>query len=136
MSYSLHTLNGSLEPELAPVSGRSLWGRFALEISLLLGGACLVLALLSLLSYHPGDAAWSTSGTQTAVHNWVGRLGAWMADLAFFSLGYSVWWCWAAGLRAWLVGFSRWLRSSGWGSAERRRFTPRALRMKLKMMLF
>jgi len=127
MSYSLHTLNGSLEPELAPVSGRSLWGRFALEISLLLGGACLVLALLSLLSYHPGDAAWSTSGTQTAVHNWVGRLGAWMADLAFFSLGYSVWWCWAAGLRAWLVGFSRWLRSSGWGSAERRRFTPRAL---------
>ncbi len=127
MSYSLHTLNGSLEPELAPASGRSLWGRFALEISLLLGGACLALALLALLSYHPGDAAWSTSGTQAAVRNWVGRFGAWMADLAFFAFGYSVWWCWAAGLRAWLVGFSRWLRSSGWGSAERSHFTPRAL---------
>ena len=40
MSYSLHTLNGSVEPELAEQGPRSLWGRFALEISLLLGGAC------------------------------------------------------------------------------------------------
>ncbi len=91
MSYSLHTLNGSVEPELAPQGPRSLWGRFALEISLLIGGACLVLALLAMLSYNPGDAAWSTSGSRTGVHNWAGRFGAWLADLAFFALGYSAW---------------------------------------------
>ncbi|WP_374351413.1 DNA translocase FtsK [Limnohabitans sp.] len=127
MSYSLHTLTGAIEPELAPQEPRSLWARFALEISLLLGGACLLLVLLALLSYNPGDAAWSTSGGHAPIRNWVGRLGAWMADLAYFSLGYSIWWCWLAGSRAWLVGFSRWLRSSGWGSAERRRLTPRTL---------
>ena len=127
MSYSLHTLTGAIEPELAPQEPRSLWARFALEISLLLGGACLLLVLLALLSYNPGDAAWSTSGVHAPIRNWVGRLGAWMADLAYFSLGYSIWWCWLAGSRAWLVGFSRWLRSSGWGSAERRRLTPRTL---------
>ena len=127
MSYSLHTLNGVVDPQEMPDESRSLWSRFALEISLLLGGACLVLAAMALWSYHPGDAAWSTSGTQVQIHNWAGRLGAWMADLAYFALGYSVWWCWLAGLRAWLAGFSRWLRTSGWGSAGRYRFTPRAL---------
>jgi len=120
-------LTGAIEPELAPQEPRSLWARFALEISLLLGGASLLLVLLALLSYNPGDAAWSTSGVHAPIRNWVGRVGAWMADLAYFSLGYSIWWCWLAGLRAWLVGFSRWLRSSGWGSAERRRLTPRTL---------
>ena len=127
MSYSLHTLNGVVDPQTAPEEPRSFWGRFALEISLLVGGACLALVLLALMSYSPGDAAWSTSGASGAVHNWAGRLGAWLADLAYFSLGYSVWWCWLAGLRAWLVGFSRWLRSAGWGSAARHPFTPRAL---------
>jgi S-DNA-T family DNA segregation ATPase FtsK/SpoIIIE len=84
--------------------------RFALEFSLVLGAACLALVFLSLISYNVTDAAWSTSGASSQLHNWVGRLGAWLADLAYFSLGYSAWWCWAAGLRAWLVGFARWLR--------------------------
>ncbi len=128
MSYSLHTLTGDIEPGMATPEPRSLWARFALEFSLLLGGGALMLALLALLSYSPSDPAWSTSGQQaSAIHNWVGRLGAWIADLGYFALGYSVWWCWAAGLRAWMVGFSRWLRSAGWGSAGRQRMTPRTL---------
>jgi uracil-DNA glycosylase family 4 len=110
MSYSLHTLTNPLEPAEASEQPPKLWLRFALEFSLLFGGAGLVLVFLSLLSYNVNDAAWSTSGTSPHVHNLVGRLGAWMADLAYFSLGYSVWWCWAAGLRAWLSGFARWLR--------------------------
>ena len=117
MSYSLHTLNGVVEPPSTTEEPRSLWARFALEISLLLGGASLVLVFLAFLSYHPGDAAWSTSGEHGATRNWIGGLGARLADLAYFSLGYSAWWCWAAGLRTWLRGFSRWLDSSGWGSA-------------------
>jgi len=110
MSYSLHTLTNPVEPAQASQAPRNLWVRFALEFSLVLGGACLVLVFLSLVSYQVSDPAWSTSGASPQVHNWVGRLGAWLADLAYFSLGYSAWWCWAAGLRAWLVGFARWLR--------------------------
>ncbi len=117
MSYSLHTLNGSAAPDPDPSGPRSLWARFALEIGLLLGGACLALTLLAMLSYSPADPAWSTSGSREVVHNWAGRLGAWVADLVFFALGYSAWWCWAAGLRAWLGGFSRWLGNAGWGHA-------------------
>ena len=120
MSYSLHTLHGVTDPPGAPEEPRSFWVRFALEISLLLGGTALLLVLLALLSYHPGDAAWSTSGEHARPRNWAGGFGAWLADLAFFALGYSAWWCWAAGLRAWLAGFARWLRSAGWGSAGRR----------------
>jgi S-DNA-T family DNA segregation ATPase FtsK/SpoIIIE len=127
MSYSLHTLNGLVEPQTEPETPRSLWARFALEITLLLGGGGLVLVLLALLSYNPGDPAWSTSGEHAQIRNWVGALGARLADLAYFSLGYSVWWCWLAGSRAWLVGFSRWLRSSGWGSAAPRAVSGRHL---------
>ncbi|MFM7026267.1 MAG: DNA translocase FtsK [Limnohabitans sp.] len=127
MSYSLHTLHGGVEPQTPTEQARSFWSRFALEISLLLGGGCLLLVLLALLSYHPGDAAWSTTGSQSVIHNGVGRLGAWLADIAYFALGYSVWWCWLAGLRAWLAGFGRWLRSAGWGSAQRHALTWRSL---------
>ena len=110
MSYSLHTLTHPSEPAEVSEAPRNFWARFALEFSLVLGAACLVLVFLSLVSYHVGDPAWSTSGASPKVHNWVGRLGAWLSDLAYFSLGYSAWWCWAAGLRVWLVGFARWLR--------------------------
>jgi len=127
MSYSLHTLNGSAAADPAPPGPRSLWVRFALEIGLLIGGACLVLALLAMLSYSPADPAWSTSGSRAVVHNWAGRLGAWLADLAFFALGFSAWWCWAAGLRAWLGGFSRWLGHAVRGSAEQRTTAARNL---------
>ena len=91
MSYSLHTLTSPAEPAEVSETPRKLWVRFALEFSLLLGGACLALVFLSLVSYHVADPAWSTSGASPRVHNWVGRLGAWLADLAYFSLGYSVW---------------------------------------------
>ena len=69
-----------------------------------------VLALLALLSYHPGDAAWSTSGQGGGLRNWVGRAGAWVSDLAFFGLGFSAWWCLIAGAQVWLSGFARWMR--------------------------
>ena len=114
MSYSLHTLTHSAEPAEVSEAPRNFWARFALEFSLVLGAACLVLVFLSLVSYHVADPAWSTSGASPQVHNWVGSVGAWLSDLVYFALGYSAWWCWAAGLRAWLVGFARWLR----GGAE------------------
>ena len=70
----------------------------------MLGLATLVFCALALLSYSSQDPAWTTSGVNAGVRNWGGRLGAWLADVGFFMLGFSVWWCVAAGMRAWLTG--------------------------------
>ncbi|MEY5028019.1 MAG: hypothetical protein RLZ63_334 [Pseudomonadota bacterium] len=92
-----------------PVSG---WRRFTQEISLLVTGVALLLAMLALISHSLADAGWSTTGSQAEVHNWVGRLGAWFADVAYFLLGYSVWWLVLAALRLWVGGVRRWLHSA------------------------
>ena len=114
MTYSLHTLTRSPSSADEDAGPQNFWVRFAQEISLLLGAGLLLLCFMALASYHPQDAAWSTSGSGGVIHNWLGRAGAWFADLSFFALGYSAWWCFAAGLRAWLSGLARWL-----GGAER-----------------
>jgi len=112
MTYSLHTLINPTARAKEAQAPRTFWARFAQEIALLLGAALLLLWLLALWSYQTSDPAWSTSGSGADVRNWVGRSGAWLADLAYFGLGFSVWWCMAAGLRAWWVGLARWLRGA------------------------
>jgi len=84
--------------------------RFAHEITLIAGFAALLFWLLAMLSFTPSDAAWSTSGTGGEIKNWGGRIGAWVADGSYFLAGYSVWWCLAAGLRAWLSSLASWMR--------------------------
>ena len=107
MTYSLNTLNNP-----APGSGpqRSGVGRFAHEIGLLFGAVALVFWLLALASYSIDDPAFSTSGSDALVRNWGGRFGAWLADGSLFLLGFSVWWCLAAGVRTWLSTLARWMR--------------------------
>jgi S-DNA-T family DNA segregation ATPase FtsK/SpoIIIE len=63
------------------------------------------------VSYSIDDPAFSTSGNGALVRNWGGRLGAWLADGSLFLLGISVWWCLAAGVRAWLASLAGWLRA-------------------------
>jgi S-DNA-T family DNA segregation ATPase FtsK/SpoIIIE len=100
MTYSLHTLHANtFEPTPAPTG----WARFATEISIVVGLIALAFAALALGSYSSQDAAWTTSGTGAAPVNLAGRAGALLADLAFFGLGYSVWWLLAVALRAWLA---------------------------------
>ncbi|PUE18481.1 cell division protein FtsK [Limnohabitans sp. MMS-10A-160] len=113
MTYSLHTLTHSTSSADEEAEPQNFWARFAQEISLLLGAGVLLLCLLALLSYQAQDPAWSTSGAGGVTRNWMGRSGALFADLAFFISGYSVWWCFAAGLRAWLSGLARWLGNTG-----------------------
>jgi S-DNA-T family DNA segregation ATPase FtsK/SpoIIIE len=108
MTYSLNTLNSS-GPVVSPM--RTGINRFAREISLILGLLALVFWCLALLGYSTQDAAWSTSGQSAVVYNWGGRLGAWIADMSYFCLGFSVWWCLAAGVRAWLAGLADWMRA-------------------------
>ncbi|KQP23054.1 DNA translocase FtsK [Pseudorhodoferax sp. Leaf267] len=107
MTYSLNTLNSSTGTELPVRSGIV---RFAREFGLLLGLLALSFWFISLISYSLQDAAWSTSGGPGATRNWGGRLGAWVADISYFSLGFSVWWCLAAGARAWLANLADWMR--------------------------
>ncbi|SDZ95936.1 DNA translocase FtsK [Acidovorax soli] len=109
MTYSLNTLNASSSAKSAPRTGAA---RFGHEIGLVVGLLALVFWLLALVSYSAQDAAWSTSGTRgdPLVANWAGRFGAWLADGSYFALGFSVWWCVAAGGRAWIASLARWMR--------------------------
>jgi S-DNA-T family DNA segregation ATPase FtsK/SpoIIIE len=116
MTYSLNTLQSSSAAEGQPVRMRAM--RFAHEITLIAGFAALLFWLLAMLSFTPSDAAWSTSGTGGEIKNWAGRVGAWLADGSYFLAGYSVWWCLAAGLRAWLSSLANWLRGGEPAPAE------------------
>ncbi len=117
MTYSLRTLNDSAASP--PFSADGTGSRFGQEIGLLLGMVALIFLVLSLVSHSLLDAAWSTSGGDGPLRNWGGRLGAWLSDVGYFSLGFSLWWCLAAGLRAWLSALARWMRSGSAGTRER-----------------
>ncbi|MGZ5193926.1 MAG: DNA translocase FtsK [Ramlibacter sp.] len=107
MTYSINTLNddGPAAPHRPGV------GRFAHEIALVLGLAVLAFWLLALVSYSAQDPAFSTSGTGAPIRNWGGKMGAWFADGSYFLLGFSAWWCFAAGVRAWLGTLARGMRA-------------------------
>ncbi|QIL43412.1 DNA translocase FtsK [Acidovorax sp. HDW3] len=107
MTYSLNTLNASSAGKAAARTGIARVGQ---ELSLVLGLVALVVWLLALLSYSPQDAAWSTSGTGAMASNWVGRLGAWLADSSYFLLGFSCWWGVLVLAWGWATALARWMR--------------------------
>jgi DNA segregation ATPase FtsK/SpoIIIE, S-DNA-T family len=86
----------------------SVFGRFGL---LLIAVGWLLLAL-ALLTHSATDVAFTTTGTGGAVANKVGRLGAWLADVAYFLFGFSVWWLLLVAARHWLSGLARQLRGT------------------------
>ncbi|MGE4243504.1 DNA translocase FtsK [Ramlibacter sp.] len=107
MTYSLDALK---DPAVlaAPRAGAT---RFTHELTLVLGAAGLVFWVLALASYSPIDPSFSTSGNGGIVRNWGGRGGAWLADASYFLLGFSAWWCVAAGVRGWLAALAKWMRA-------------------------
>jgi S-DNA-T family DNA segregation ATPase FtsK/SpoIIIE len=110
MTYSLNTLNHS-DGDAQSVA-KPAWSRFATELLLIGGLVALAFWLLCLLSHTLADPAWSTSGDGSPLRNRAGRLGALVSDLSYFLMGFSVWWCVAAGVRVWLSHFARWLRGA------------------------
>lgn len=124
MSYSLNTLNASAAARKSPQRAR-----LGHEIGLALGLLALSFWLLALLGYSAQDAAWSTSGAREAREtvNWLGRSGAWLADGSYFALGFSVWWCLAAGWRAWFSALARWLRGGQAARGAERPLLRRAI---------
>ena len=121
MTYSLNTLQNTARHRAAQPAPTGL-GRFGNEILLILGFMALAIWLIALLSYSAGDAAWSTSGNGLAVSNRAGRLGAWLADMSYFLLGFSAWWCVAAAVRAWLSLLANRLRGEGPTVSRQRRW--------------
>src|SRR5450830_219748 len=45
-----------------------------------------------LLTYSRNDPGWSVANTVPHLHNWGGRIGAWLADLMLYIFGMSAWW--------------------------------------------
>lgn len=82
---------------------------------LLAGLLVLMFGVAAMVSHSLLDPAWSTSGASDTVvlHNWMGRLGALLADAAYFGFGFSVWWLWAVAVFVWLRSFWRWITGAG-----------------------
>ncbi|MGY0196031.1 DNA translocase FtsK [Leptothrix sp. BB-4] len=121
MTYPLGSLRSSSsgDPASSPFNSPSgtpaRAGRGApswrLQAAIALGAIVFVLWVMALLSQHPGDRAFSTSGDGAAVRNWVGSFGAWWADLSIVLFGLSVWWLPLFLARGWLALLARSLRS-------------------------
>jgi len=116
MTYRLHTLSPDTQTHSSQARGG--WSRFGGELVLFMGLVLLAFWLLALLSHSLQDAAWSTSGDGGALRNRGGQLGAWLADASYYLFGFSVWWCFAAGVRAWLSALARWLRAHALAAPE------------------
>ena len=129
MTYSLDTLNTQNSQTTAAQGGVR---RFTQEVGLIFGLLGLLFWLLALVSYSSQDAAWSTSGNaqalgvaQSSIHNWGGRLGAYLADASYFLFGFSVWWLLAAGLSVWLAALAHWLRAETFSGVQQHSYRIR-----------
>ncbi|VUZ26744.1 DNA translocase FtsK [uncultured Comamonas sp.] len=100
---------------LAATPTRLGLARFGHEMCLLVGLLVLMFGVAAMVSHSLLDPAWSTSGASDTVvlHNWMGRLGALLADAAYFGFGFSVWWLWAVAVFVWLRSFWRWITGAG-----------------------
>ncbi|MEP0357203.1 DNA translocase FtsK 4TM domain-containing protein [Paraglaciecola sp.] len=58
-----------------------------MEVGMIVSSVFAFFLLLAMASFHPADPSWSQAGLQSEVNNWVGPIGAWFADILFFTLG-------------------------------------------------
>ncbi len=81
------------------------------DIALILVAPLLLYLLASLSTYSPLDPGWSSSGAVTApLHNWGGRVGAYLADVLLALTGY------VAFLLPLMLGFVAWIALFGMDS--------------------
>ena len=69
--------------------------------------AATVYLILIFLTYSKADPGWSHAAVVPQLHNWGGRIGAWLADLMLFIFGLSAWWCCVFLLRSVWAGYRR-----------------------------
>ncbi|MBI2382946.1 MAG: DNA translocase FtsK 4TM domain-containing protein [Gammaproteobacteria bacterium] len=58
------------------------------EIALFAAGGVALVLLIALLSHHPDDPGWSSSGAGGPVHNLIGPTGAWLSDVLLSLFGF------------------------------------------------
>ncbi|WJG11169.1 DNA translocase FtsK 4TM domain-containing protein [Aliiglaciecola sp. LCG003] len=58
-----------------------------MEVGMIISCAFAFFILLALASFNASDPSWSQAGYQGNIHNWVGPIGAWFADVLFFAFG-------------------------------------------------
>ncbi|MDX1465841.1 MAG: DNA translocase FtsK 4TM domain-containing protein, partial [Halomonas sp.] len=96
--------------ETAKRFGLRLQGATREGVVILLLAACVFL-LLALYSFRGDDPGWSSSGPETEVANWMGAIGAWLADVLYSLFGVSaLWWPGMLGFAAWWLIRSRQVR--------------------------
>ena len=111
MSYPLAAMAGGGDASGARTSPAAVgWRRQAL---LLVGAVAWLLLVIALVTHDAGDSAFSTTGGGGAIRNKAGSAGAWLADLAFFLVGWSAWWLPVVAGRAWLGVLAGALRGQG-----------------------
>jgi DNA segregation ATPase FtsK/SpoIIIE, S-DNA-T family len=76
------------------------------EAGLLLLGTIALVLLVALVSYDASDPGFSFTGSGDAVHNLIGRFGAWFADVLFFLFGWPAY-LFPIMLGAWCVALLR-----------------------------
>ncbi|WP_444678137.1 DNA translocase FtsK 4TM domain-containing protein [Halomonas sp. E19] len=81
--------------------GLHLHGAAREGATIILLAGCVFL-LLALFSYTPADPGWSHRGPETDVANWMGPIGAWLADVLYSLFGASaLWWPGMLGYASW-----------------------------------
>ncbi len=110
MSFPLGAMRGEGLSSASESQATGAPPRWRAQAALLLAAIAWVLYTLALFSHSPADPGFTTSGTGEAPRNHVGLLGARVADLSYFLLGFSAWWLVPVGLRAWLGGLARLMR--------------------------
>ncbi|GAB5380623.1 MAG: hypothetical protein Alis2KO_19640 [Aliiglaciecola sp.] len=58
-----------------------------MEVGMIVSCCFAFFILLALASFNASDPSWSQAGFQGTIYNWVGPIGAWFADVLFFSFG-------------------------------------------------
>ncbi|GHE20028.1 DNA translocase FtsK [Halomonas urumqiensis] len=87
--------------ETARRFGLKLQGSAREGVAIVLLATCVFL-LLALFSFQPADPGWSQSGPETNVENWMGPIGAWLADVLYSLFGVSaLWWPGMLGFASW-----------------------------------
>jgi DNA segregation ATPase FtsK/SpoIIIE, S-DNA-T family len=121
MTFPLGSITDAASARATSSAGSSFQaepGHWRLKTGVFLTAVLWLIALLALLTHNPLDAAFSTSGDGSGVHNRAGVLGAWGADLVFVAFGYSAWWLMAVALRAWLSALALLLRGGSTASQQ------------------
>ncbi|MEX8492746.1 DNA translocase FtsK 4TM domain-containing protein, partial [Sphaerotilus sp.] len=115
MTYPLGSLRSAASAQTSASQAQASTSppvpRWRLQVGITLGGTLLLLWILAMVSHHPGDAAFSTSGDGQRLRNHAGVIGAWASDLSFVLFGLSAWWGLLFGVRSWLSMVARLLRA-------------------------